>query len=118
MSQGFSRDFGKPRIRWCVRAQTVVRRALAVARLFRYATLKTTVAREFKARGGTEIAFLSPSTERSLAQQAALEQVAFAAKQLAAPSGRTSRIMPFRVHAFCGLLAAGGPLGPPPAMIL
>ncbi|EGB11009.1 hypothetical protein AURANDRAFT_52715 [Aureococcus anophagefferens] len=50
------RDFGKPRIRWCVRAQTVVRRALAVARLFRYATLKTTVAKEFRARGGATYA--------------------------------------------------------------
>ena len=45
---------------------------------------------EFKARGGTEIAFLSSSKDRNLAQQAALEQAAAAAKALAAPSGRRS----------------------------
>ncbi|KAH8091152.1 hypothetical protein JL720_6037 [Aureococcus anophagefferens] len=39
-----------------VQKETVVRRALAVARLFRYATLKTTVAKEFRARGGATYA--------------------------------------------------------------
>jgi len=46
---------------------------------------------EFKARGGTEIAFLSTSTDRNLAQQAALEQAATASQILAMPSGRVSR---------------------------
>ena len=48
-------------------------------------------ASEFKARGGTEISFLSTSKDRSLAQQAALEQVAAAARALSQPSGRLSR---------------------------
>jgi len=45
-------------------------------------------ASEFKARGGTEIAFFSTSTERVVAQQAALEHADAAAKLLAQPSGR------------------------------
>jgi hypothetical protein len=76
------RDFGKPRIRWCVRAQTVARRALAVARLFRYATLKTTVAKEFRARGGAtyaaslrpRVVALEKHVRRLLARRAYVEK--------------------------------------------
>ncbi|KAH8064996.1 hypothetical protein JL722_1888 [Aureococcus anophagefferens] len=65
-----------------VQKETIVRRALAVARLFRYATLKTTVAKEFRARGGAtyaaslrpRVVALEKHVRRLLARRAYVEK--------------------------------------------
>jgi len=49
-------------------------------------------ATEFKARGGTEISFFSTSTERNVAQRAALEQMAAADKAMS--TARSGRMRP------------------------